>query len=105
MSVLYIALFASIAGLVHRNIKKQKTLGESVLRARLTYWSMWGMMILMYLMTIYNAYFVDFYHLCGSPLYAHIIYVVSRYLDINFHFPVRYVHLLYAQDAESEIIL
>ena len=60
MSVLYIALFASIAGLVHRNIKKQKTLGESVLLARLTYWSMWGMMILMYLMTIYNAYFVDF---------------------------------------------
>ena len=60
MTVLYLALFASVGILVHKNIAKQKAAGVSVLRVRLTYWSMWGMIILMYLMTIYNAYFVDF---------------------------------------------
>ena len=60
MSGLYIALFASVAILVHQNIRRQKAAGESVLRVRLTYWTMWGMMLLMYLLTIYNAYFVDF---------------------------------------------
>ena len=60
MTVLYLALFASVGALVHKNIKKQKASGEPVLRARLTYWSMWAMIVLMYLLTIYNAYFVDF---------------------------------------------
>ena len=60
MTVLYLALFASVGALVHKNIKKQKASGEPVLRARLTYWSMWAMIGLMYLLTIYNAYFVDF---------------------------------------------
>ena len=60
MAGLYIALFASVGVLVHKNIRKQKMAGESVLRVRLTYWTMWAMIILMYLMTIYNAYFVDF---------------------------------------------
>ncbi len=60
MAGLYIALFASVGLLVHQNIRRQKTAGESVLRIRLTYWTMWAMMILMYLLTIYNAYFVDF---------------------------------------------
>lgn len=60
MAVLYIALFASVGILVHQNIKRQKMAGESVLRIRLTYWTMWAMIILMYLLTIYNAYFVDF---------------------------------------------
>ena len=60
MTGLYLALFASVGALVHKNIKKQKASGESVLRARLTYWSMWAMILLMYLLTIYNAYFVDF---------------------------------------------
>ena len=60
MTVLYIGLFASVGILGHHNIRKQKTAGESVLRVRLTYWTMWAMIILMYLMTIYNAYFVDF---------------------------------------------
>jgi len=60
MGALYIALFAVIGILVHKNIKCQKTQGEPVLRIRLTYWTMWGMMGLMYLLTIYNAYFVDF---------------------------------------------
>lgn len=60
MAALYIALFASVGILVHQNIKRQKMAGESVLRIRLTYWTMWAMIILMYLLTIYNAYFVDF---------------------------------------------
>ena len=60
MAGLYIALFASVGVLVHKSIRKQKMAGESVLRVRLTYWTMWAMIILMYLMTIYNAYFVDF---------------------------------------------
>ena len=30
------------------------------MRVRLTYWTMWGMILFMYLLTIYNAYFVDF---------------------------------------------
>ena len=60
MAVLYIALFASVGVLVHQSIRKQKAAGESVLRVRLTYWTMWAMIILMYLMTVYNAYFVDF---------------------------------------------
>lgn len=60
MGALYIALFAVIGILVHKNIKCQKAQGESVLRIRLTYWTMWGMLGLMYLLTIYNAYFVDF---------------------------------------------
>ena len=46
--------------MVNKNIRKQKSAGISVVRVRLTYWTMWAMMILMYLMTIYNAYFVDF---------------------------------------------
>lgn len=60
MAGLYITLFASTGILVHQNIKKHKEAGKSVLRIRLTYWTMWAMIVLMYLMTIYNAYFVDF---------------------------------------------
>ena len=60
MAVLYIALFGSVGLLVHQNIKRQRKAGESVLRIRLTYWTMWAMILLMYLLTIYNAYFVDF---------------------------------------------
>jgi hypothetical protein len=60
MSGLYIALFVVVGLLVNKNIRKQKSAGISVVRVRLTYWTMWAMMILMYLMTIYNAYFVDF---------------------------------------------
>ena len=60
MTGLYLALFSSVAVLVHNNIKKQKASGESVVRVRLTYWTMWGMILFMYLLTIYNAYFVDF---------------------------------------------
>lgn len=60
MAALYIALFASVGFLVHQNMKRRKAAGESVLRARLSYWTMWAMILLMYLLTIYNAYFVDF---------------------------------------------
>lgn len=60
MTVLYIALFASVGILVHKNMRQRKAAGESVIRTRLTYWTMWGMISLMYLLTIYNAYFVDF---------------------------------------------
>ena len=60
MTGLYIALFASVGIMVHGRIRKQKASGESVLRVRLTYWTMWGMILFMYLLTIYNAYFVDF---------------------------------------------
>ena len=60
MTGLYVALFVTVGILVHRNIQKQKAAGSSVLRERLTYWTMWSMILLMYLMTIYNAYFVDF---------------------------------------------
>lgn len=60
MAALYIALFAWVGLLVHREIKRQKAAGKPVVRVRLTYWTMWGMILLMYLLTIYNAYFVDF---------------------------------------------
>lgn len=60
MGALYIALFGSIGILVHKKIKCQNTLEQPVLRTGLTYWTMWGMIGLMYLLTIYNAYFVDF---------------------------------------------
>lgn len=60
MAVLYIALFGTVGLLVRQNIKRQRKAGESVLRIRLTYWTMWAMILLMYLLTIYNAYFVDF---------------------------------------------
>ncbi len=60
MAVLYIALFAAVGLLVHQNIIRQKKAGESVHRIRLTYWTMWAMILMMYLLTIYNAYFVDF---------------------------------------------
>ncbi len=60
MAVLYIALFAAVGLLVHQNIVRQKKAGESVIRIRLTYWTMWAMILMMYLLTIYNAYFVDF---------------------------------------------
>lgn len=60
MGALYIGLFAAIGISVYRNRKRQKAQGQSVLRIRLTYWTMWGMIGLMYLLTIYNAYFVDF---------------------------------------------
>ena len=60
MSALYIALFSVVGILVHQNIKRKKATGESVIRVRLTYWTMWAMIALMYLLTIYNAYFVDF---------------------------------------------
>ncbi len=60
MAVLYIALFGSVGLLVHQNIERKRKAGESVLRVRLTYWTMWAMILLMYLLTIYNAYFVDF---------------------------------------------
>ena len=60
MTVLYLALFGTVGILVHQRIKIEKSEGKSVLRARLTYWTMWGMIVFMYLLTIYNAYFVDF---------------------------------------------
>lgn len=60
MAVLYIALFGTIGLLVHQNIIRQRKAGEPVLRISLTYWTMWAMILLMYLLTIYNAYFVDF---------------------------------------------
>lgn len=60
MGALYIALFAVLGILVHKKMKEQKAQGVSVIRERLTYWTMWGMIFFMYLLTIYNAYFVDF---------------------------------------------
>lgn len=60
MGALYVALFTVIGFFVHKNIREQKKLGQPVLRERLTYWTMWAMILLMYLLTIYNAYFVDF---------------------------------------------
>lgn len=60
MGALYIALLAVVGILVHKNIKCQMAQGNPVLRIRLTYWTMWGMIALMYLLTVYNAYFVDF---------------------------------------------
>ncbi len=60
MAVLYLALFTVSGSLIHKTMKEKKMAGESVVRQRLTYWTMWGMIGLMYLLTIYNAYFVDF---------------------------------------------
>lgn len=60
MGVLYIAFLGTVGFSVHRNIKNRKAKGEQVMSIRLTYWTMWGMLLMMYLLTIYNAYFVDF---------------------------------------------
>ncbi len=60
MGALYVALFVTIGVLLHQRIRIRQADGESVLQLRLTYWTMWGMIGLMYLLTIYNAYFVDF---------------------------------------------
>lgn len=60
MGALYLLLFGTVGALNHRKMKMEQAEGKSIVRARLTYWSMWGLILLMYLMTIYNAYFVDF---------------------------------------------
>lgn len=60
MAVLYVILFGTVGFLTCQNIRREKALGQPVLMKQLTYWSMWCMMGLMYLLTIYNAYFVDF---------------------------------------------
>lgn len=60
MGTLYVALFVSVGMLYHKNIHMQNKDKRAVLQARLTYWTMWLMMGCMYLLTIYNAYFVDF---------------------------------------------
>lgn len=60
MGTLYLLLFGTVGVLNHQRMRKDRAEGKSVVRIRLTYWSMWGMILLMYLLTIYNAYFVDF---------------------------------------------
>lgn len=60
MGALYVALFGTLGALIHKNIKCERAQGKPALRIRLTYWTMWGIMGLMYLLTVYNAYFVDF---------------------------------------------
>lgn len=60
MGVLYLGLFGTTGVLVHKNLKSKSLQGVSVRKERLTYWTMWAMVLLMYLLTIYNAYFVDF---------------------------------------------
>ena len=60
MAVLYVLLLGTVGMLVHQQIKRTQMAGQSVVRERLTYWTMWAMIFLMYLLTIYNAYFVDF---------------------------------------------
>lgn len=60
MGLLYITLFGTVGILNHQNIRREKARGQSVVKKRLIYWTMWAMMGLMYLLTIYNAYFVDF---------------------------------------------
>ena len=60
MAALYMGLLGTVGVLVHRSFQTRKAAGIRVLPKRLIYWTMWGMMMLMYLLTIYNAYFVDF---------------------------------------------
>lgn len=60
MGTLYLLLFGTVGILNHKMMKKDRAEGKSIVRVCLTYWSMWGMILLMYLLTIYNAYFVDF---------------------------------------------
>lgn len=60
MGMLYLLLFGTVGILNHKRMKKDQAEGKSIVRVRLTYWSMWAMIFLMYLLTIYNAYFVDF---------------------------------------------
>lgn len=60
MGTLYLLLFGTVGVLNHRMMRKDQAEGKDIFRVRLTYWSMWGMILLMYLLTIYNAYFVDF---------------------------------------------
>lgn len=62
MGVLYTALFAAVGVLFHRKCTQEAAAGKeaAVRKMRWKYRTMWGMIALMYLMTIYNAYFVDF---------------------------------------------
>lgn len=60
MRVLYLMLFISVGILVHRCMYRERLTGSGVVRKCLVYWTMWGMIGLMYLLSIYNAYFVDF---------------------------------------------
>ena len=60
MTALYLALFGTVGILVHKSMKIRKSAGESVSEQRVIYWTMWAMIAFMYLLTIYNAYFVDF---------------------------------------------
>ena len=60
MGALYITLFAVVGVFVHQKMNEEKKMGRSIVCKRLVYWTMWGMILLMYLLTVYNAYFVDF---------------------------------------------
>lgn len=60
MGAVYMALFVSVGVLYHKRVNAQTVGQRAVLQARLIYWTMWAMMGVMYLLTIYNAYFVDF---------------------------------------------
>lgn len=60
MRVLYLVLFVNVGILVHQCMRRERLAGNAVIQKCLIYWTMWGMIGLMYLLTIYNAYFVDF---------------------------------------------
>ena len=57
MGALYVCLLGTTGVLNHKCFRKKSA---GVLKYRITYWSMWGLIGFMYLLTIYNAYFVDF---------------------------------------------
>ena len=64
----------------------------------LTYWTMWGMILLMYLLTIYNAYFVDFqpqgrYLFPALPALA---CQIGLYREVSEHKAVRALMLMLA---------
>lgn len=62
MGALYAALFLTVGVCFHRSCRRMAADGKrtAVCEMRLKYLTMWALMMLMYLMTIYNAYFVDF---------------------------------------------
>lgn len=98
MGALYLLLFGTVGVLNHRKMKMEQAQGKSIVRARMTYWSMWGLILLMYLMTVYNAYFVDFqpqgrYLFPALPALA---CQMGLYREVEEHWTVRTILVLIA---------
>lgn len=98
MAVIYLILFGTLGVLNYRKMKQCRMEGGLVTQEKLTYWTMWGMILLMYLLTIYNAYFVDFqpqgrYLFPALPALA---CQIGLYREVSEHKAVRALMLMLA---------